>query len=198
MNDYMTNDRYQEMTILRTFLHEGEELRWTGRPYASVPYRPAPTFLLSALFVLGFSVFWMAMAAQAPGPFFLFGTPFLLMGVYLVYNATVGTKRALKRTLYAVTDRRVLIIRENRRGTECSDYVLSRLCGVDVMNLRGNAGSIRLRDGRAHIVEEGHAYIRVGNRRHAVVSEASVRDVLLMIDNVESVYRMISEGMRGN
>ena len=192
MEEYTTTNRYSETAIVRTFLQVDEELLWTGRPYASVPYRPSLSGVLSSLFMLAFSLFWTATAATGSIIFSLFGLPFIAVSVGTLYHSTVGSAFALKRTLYAITNRRVLIIRETRRGTDCTEYFFSRLHGVDLERVQGSVGCIRLRDTAVH--EQYHTVHRMEKRhRQTVQTEGEMRDMLLMIDNVQTVYRMISE-----
>ncbi|MBQ8174168.1 MAG: hypothetical protein IJ009_02070 [Clostridia bacterium] len=194
MKEYQTSERYQDMALIRTFLHEGEEILWTGQPYASA-YRPPFSGVLFSLFFLGFAVFWMVAAASASVGFSLFGLPFVAVGVFIFCSVTFGTRAQMKHTLYAVTDRRALIIRETRRGTDCTEYVFSRMQGVSMDRVQGNVGCIRFRDDLAY---EGVNY-RIGTTRHHIpTADVEMRIAFLMIDNVHAVYRLISERIGQN
>ena len=191
MYDQMTADRYTDMAVLRTFLHDGEEVLWTGRPYSGAPYRPPLSGVISSLFVVCFSLFWMALAATGSPFFALFGTPFLAIGLYTFATVVFGAKRQMARTLYAVTDRRAIILTENRRGTECTEYVFSRMQSVRMDRVQGNVGCIRFRDD----IPYGGVNYRVATTRYHVPASSGneLRMAFLMIDNVHTVYRLISE-----
>ncbi len=112
-------DRMEAEQIATRQLDPGERLLWSGMPGAG---RMAMSALPAALFGLpftGFAAFWIAMAfagtsrmPRTAGPwalFPLFGVPFLLVGLGIL-TAPLWAVLAAGRTVYAVTDRRVLII----------------------------------------------------------------------------------------
>ena len=61
----------------------------------------------------GFSFFWEAKALQAdqPLPDALFGVPFILIGLYMIVGRFAVDAWLRSRIFYALTDRRVLIVR---------------------------------------------------------------------------------------
>ncbi len=110
-------------------LQPGEQLAWYGQPS---PGRMAWRSLPAVLFAIpwtGFAIFWMLAAggfvwfahaktqpATAPsfsplnffGCFPLFGLPFVLIGLGM-FSSPLWMLRKARRTLYAVTDRRVIL-----------------------------------------------------------------------------------------
>lgn len=112
--------------IAQQELDSGERLLWAGR---GSPGRLAIKGIAATLFGIpftAFSLFWMYMAAGQRVPdisggrmtdyFWMFGVPFLLVGcgmlllpLWLYWQGT--------RTVYAVTDRRALIITGGRSRT---------------------------------------------------------------------------------
>ena len=106
--------------LLDAELDKDEQLGWSGQPR---PGRFARQYLPVALFGIlfgGFAVFWTCMAlfgvrqTGEAGPmrllFPLWGLPFILVGLSMLCSPLWGLRQA-KRTLYAVTDRRAIIIR---------------------------------------------------------------------------------------
>jgi len=86
-----------------------EKELWRGKP-ARIP------FILSALWgpqfpfglvFSGFSVFWMILASQAGGPFWLFGLPFFFVGLGVSFGASVRRLLAFRNAEYLITDKRV-------------------------------------------------------------------------------------------
>lgn len=124
----MLNERLRQ--FLNREVQPGEQLRWFGQPR---PWRMAIRSIPIVLFAIpwtAFSIFWMAMAggaawfshehtesATAPSLspmdlfacFPLFGLPFLLIGLGML-SSPFWMMRKARRTLYAVTDRRVIIL----------------------------------------------------------------------------------------
>lgn len=117
--------------IAQNELQSGESLLWTGVPD---PARASRAALLPALFGIpfaGFALFWIAGAYRGAhiasrgnsvfGFFPLFGLPFLLIGLAIVFSPLWAYLRALS-TVYAVTNQRVLIISgtRNRSVKSCT------------------------------------------------------------------------------
>ena len=121
-------DRMEAEQIATRALDPGEHLLWSGSPD---PGRSATQVLPAALFGIpfaGFAAFWMytayhmtARGAHLPGGwalFPLFGTPFLLIGLGVILSP-LWTYLGARRTVYAVTDQRALIISAvGARGVE--------------------------------------------------------------------------------
>jgi hypothetical protein len=77
-------------------------------------------FIPFTLLWCGFAVFWTVGASQAGGAFGLFGGPFVAVGLYVVVGRFFVDAATRARTVYGVTDRRVLIVRVGRRHTTTS------------------------------------------------------------------------------
>jgi len=86
---------------------------WTGQP------DPRRVLGHSDLFVIpfslmwgGFAVFWEVSVLISGGFFFMiWGIPFVLMGQYLIWGRLLHKRWQRQRTICAVTDRRVLVLR---------------------------------------------------------------------------------------
>jgi len=87
----------------------GEKPIWSGRPspIAYARRKGTRTFLLGIPF-LAFALFWVAKASEAPGAFWLFGIPFVLVGCGLVLSPLWFYFRA-GRTTYALTSTRAIV-----------------------------------------------------------------------------------------
>lgn len=103
---------------LREHLLPEERILWSGQPAPGVHFTTADIFLVPfSLFWGGFAIFWEISALKsipsgAPGAvnviFPLFGIPFVLMGLYLIFGRFIFKAWKKRRTYYAVTDRRVI------------------------------------------------------------------------------------------
>jgi hypothetical protein len=90
-----------------------EQLLWAGRPPAGLLLRPAEAFLIPfSLLWCGFAIFWECAAiTQIADPLFvLFGIPFVLMGLYIVFGRFVYDIKEREHTFYGLTNERVLIV----------------------------------------------------------------------------------------
>lgn len=98
-------------------LQPGERLLWQGCP------DPGVVFARQDLFLIPFSVLWCAFAALWEASAVaartwvgaLFGAPLVAFGLYLVAGRFLYKWRDRRRTRYAVTDQRVLVLRLRRR-----------------------------------------------------------------------------------
>ncbi|HML09980.1 MAG TPA: hypothetical protein VK432_03905 [Stellaceae bacterium] len=96
-------------------LLDREQLIWSGRPGQGLRLTSRDAFLIPfSLLWGGFAVFWESSVVRSNGPaFFRFwGVPFLAIGAYLVFGRFILDAWARAKTRYAVTNQRVLIVRE--------------------------------------------------------------------------------------
>jgi hypothetical protein len=105
------------MTINPSLLDPGERLLWSEKPNAgSYALRKGGLTSLVGIPFVAFSLFWVAMASTAssrtsdhPASFFwMFGIPFVLVGVGLVLSPLWYYWRGTQAT-YALTNRRAII-----------------------------------------------------------------------------------------
>jgi hypothetical protein len=106
-------------SALERELSSGERLIWSGQPRRGIRLRASDAFLIpfSSLWC-GFAIFWEVMAltatAKGGGPvalvFPLFGVPFVLMGLYLVFGRFIVDARMRECTFYGITSERIIIV----------------------------------------------------------------------------------------
>lgn len=190
MNETNYDTRATLYAALRPYLHDGEEVLWTGKPYASVPFVPNIGTVIFAIFFFGFSVFWTVGASAAGGAFGLFGLPFIGMGCFLIYQMLFGQKKQYKKTVYAVTDRRAIILTHTLRGASCTDFPFANLQSVTLSAVRGEAGSILF---PSFYTPNHYPSSHRGATTVYYTASGVPQNGFYMIDNVRSVYRLISE-----
>ena len=175
---------YRLKTLIDGELVDGEELIWTGQPR---PGRFAIRSLPIVLFGIpwtAFAVFWTCGAAgfklpdfSSPAAFFpLFGLPFVLIGIGML-TSPVWMMCKAKRTVYAITDRRAIILRSGW-STDVRSFDPEDLRDLRRKERRDGSGDIVI----AHdVVMSG----RHGPSRTAVG--------FLAIPNVREVERLLVE-----
>jgi hypothetical protein len=98
---------------LQSALEGGERVLWKGYPTQGLIVRGSDAFMIPfSLLWGGFAVFWEASVVRGHAPFFfmLWGIPFVAMGLYITIGRFFVDIWTRARTIYAVTDQRVLIL----------------------------------------------------------------------------------------
>ena len=197
MNHY-TSDRRDLRAELSPYLHPDETLLWTGQPYTTRKFRPNPLVAVFMLFWLGFAVLWTVMATSVGGFFGLFGIPFMLIGGYMVYMLFSGQKKQFGSTVYAVTDRRAIILYTDRRGVNCTEHLFAHLATVTMEEVQGTTGTIRFRPTTVyHNGYDPYEGYRGYRRRGISTTMVDQGGCFYAIEGVREVYRLISEQISG-
>ncbi|GKI16195.1 hypothetical protein CE91St44_26800 [Oscillospiraceae bacterium] len=146
--------------LLARQLAPGETVIWQGRPQRL--HGPAGAFGRLFGFVwLGFSCFWelMALTAARHGGVFglvfpLFGVPFVLIGLNLVFPNLLGGRRRAGMA-YAITNRRVLAVARGR----VTAWPLSSVEGVEKRYYKDGTGDLVLGNGQTRTTwDDGRSY----------------------------------------
>jgi hypothetical protein len=99
-------------SAVRRWLAPDERLLWEGKPdVRAYSMRGAWYLIPFSVMWAGFALFWEYNVITGNAPFFfsLWGIPFVLLGLYLVFGRIWVARREARNTSYAITDRRVLI-----------------------------------------------------------------------------------------
>jgi hypothetical protein len=104
----------EKVEFLRRSLRDGEQLLWAGQAPQGWRLTLPDMFLIPfSLIWGGFAIFWEYGVLNMPGPvdlfFALWGLPFVILGLYLIVGRFWVDALRRKNSLYAVTDRRILI-----------------------------------------------------------------------------------------
>jgi hypothetical protein len=107
--------------------------------------RPSDGFLIPfSLMWGGFAFFWeLSVLRTGLMPFALFGIPFVLVGLYLIVGRFWVDARARSSTVYAITDRRILII-SGVDGRKSQTIPLSTMTNVELRRTSDGRGTITL------------------------------------------------------
>jgi hypothetical protein len=132
-------------SALEPHLVGGERLLWTGRPDPSRRLTKTDVFAVPfSLMWGGFAIFWetSVIASGAPLFFWLWGVPFVAVGLYLIAGRFVYRSWQRRRTLYAVTDRRVLKLVRRRSGDSVEALFIDAVPAVNRELRRDGSGSV--------------------------------------------------------
>lgn len=111
-------DEDDARSVVQSRLVPGERIAWVGRP------DPAVNFTTADIYLIPFSVIWLGLAAfifamslsaspAAAGsevPFAIIPFLFVLIGVYYAVGRFFVKRWSKRRTIYAITDRRAIIL----------------------------------------------------------------------------------------
>lgn len=134
---------------LQPHLLPGESVRWLGRPDPRRLLNSGDIFLIPfSLLWGGFALFWeggvLGLGSQAPdhpvdGFFALWGVPFVVVGQYFIWGRFVYKRWDRRRTVYAVTDQRVLVL----KGRTLQSMFITQLPALNLSTRSDGSGSLQ-------------------------------------------------------
>ena len=184
-------------------LLSGETISWSGQPNPRVIFHKEDAFLIPfSLLWGGFAIFWEAGvtgfwgtgAHQAPSFFMLWGVPFVLIGQYLIWGRFFYDAWLKRRTHYAVTNRRVIVLQQGRRK-----LVSAYLDSLPVVAKEGpdsGPGTLQFTPATSFFSNFSGAASSPGRRNSfAGWNTMSLGDFPIFrdIDDLDSVYRQVSD-----
>lgn len=148
-------------------LDKDEHIFWQGRPVAGLSFQNTDMAgAAMGIFFMGFSIFWMNMAANitgsfdsgAPKLFPLFGIPFFLIGFYNAIGHVFWKAYLRSKTHYTLSNKRAFIATDHPgKGKLLQDYTIES--NTDLILKIGPPDSVwfagrkigfhRIEDGRA-------------------------------------------------
>lgn len=132
------------MEKFRYELNIGEKVIWSGQPQQGIILRSSDVFMIPfSLMWGGFAVFWEFTAITGGAPFFfwLWGIPFILAGFYMIIGRFFFDYVQRKKTYYALTNERVIIISGiSNQNTKSLD--ISKLPEININTKSSGKGTI--------------------------------------------------------
>lgn len=130
-------------------LYPSETILWSGQPLTSILFHGSDWFSIPfAVFWSVFTFFWEYSATNhfgqdgsPPWFFALWGIPFILAGQYMLWGRFVYATWQKQKVLYAVTNRRVMVITRAFSG-KFVDGDLRNLSSVSLTTRNDGAGTI--------------------------------------------------------
>jgi hypothetical protein len=169
----------------------GERLLWSDRPDPHRIFAPNDAWLVPFSILVGaFAIYWeIGVLAHIGSPdsyaFALWGTPFVLLGQYLIWGRFIYKRWDRERTVYAVTSKRVLAV----RGSSFRSVFISELPGINQSTRSDGSGTL----------DFGTASVGAGlwaNTGMDLLNRAGV-PAFYDIQDVRNVYRLIAEARSG-
>jgi hypothetical protein len=141
--------------VFSSELMPGETIQWTGRPNPAVIFHREDWMMIPfSLLWGGFAIFWFLGASgiwdiwtTRPSHAFHFfgliwGTPFVLVGQYLIWGRFVHNRWKKQRTYYALTNRRALIVEGGLGSRKSSSAFFETLSMIDAQVRADGIGRI--------------------------------------------------------
>ncbi|MFC1483363.1 hypothetical protein ACFL56_03785 [Candidatus Margulisiibacteriota bacterium] len=183
--------------IFQPDLLSDERLLWTGQPDPSKLFTKGDIFMIPfSLMWGGFAIFWETMAlsftvfSDAPDPvayiFPLFGLPFVIVGCYMIFGRFLLKKYKKKRTYYAVTNKRVIVLTQGRNKNIKAEF-LDKITSINKSTSSSGTGNIYF--GGSNFMTTMY-----GNTGMDFFASAYTKGTLAFYDipNVDSVYSIIN------
>jgi hypothetical protein len=174
-------------------LMAGESLLWTGRPNPGVIFHSDDLYVIPfGLLWGGFAIFWEAGVLGfwgngakngTPSTFMaIWGIPFIVIGQYLIWGRFIHDAWLKRRTYYAVTNRRVLVMQEGWKQKTSWVYISS----IPTVEREGTTTGT-LWFGPKLPIMGGRGQKTRGTSRFSIGDVPVFAD----IDELDSVYRMV-------
>jgi hypothetical protein len=176
-------------------LLSGESILWAGQPNRRVVFHKEDVFLIPfSLLWGGFAIFWEAGVSgfwannlrSGRWTFgMIWGIPFVLIAQYLIWGRFFYAAWKKKRTFYAVTNRRVIVVQNGWNRQMASSY-LDSLPTLIKEEGSGGLGSLRF-------AQQDSMWS--GRRGWGAWDGMAVGNVptFMDIEDVDSVYRLVSD-----
>lgn len=162
-----------------------ETLLWTGKPKQGIVFRSSDIFMIPfSLLWGGFAIFWETTVILTDAPFImrLWGIPFVLVGLFMIFGRFFYDSASRKRTIYGITENRV-IIKSGIFKKSIKSLNIKTLSDITLKEESNRSGSIIFGP------ENGFNGIFRGTGR--LGSNGKMTPSFEMIKNVRKVYRQI-------
>jgi len=187
-------------------LTSGEIIYWSGQPNPAVIFHKEDALLIPfSLLWGGFAIFWEAGVTgfwgasdhHAPSFFMLWGIPFIVIGQYLIWGRFIYDAWLKRRTHYAVTNRRVIVLQCAFSRKLVSAY-LDSLPMVTKDGVDGSPGTLQFTPVVSALGSFfSGASTQSSRRRNSFTGWSSISvgetPIFRDIDDLDSVYRLVSD-----
>ncbi len=184
--------------LIQQELSSGEQLLWSGKPKQGLILRSSDAGMIPfSIFWCGFAIFWEYMAVAHTGKnvpkevmiFPLFGIPFVLIGLYLVFGRFFVDMNQRTKTTYAVTSERVMILTSGLFvGNNTKSLSLRTMTDISLSEKNNGSGTITF--------GSTNAAFSLFNTPGRIWPGKMQGPMFEMIDNAKSVYETILKAQK--
>lgn len=170
---------------LHSDLMPGERSLWTGKPQQGIRFRASDALMIPfSLLWAGFAIFWESAVLIGGAPFFfgLWGIPFVLVGLYMIFGRFLVDAFLRSRTTYAVTGERILI-RSGLLNSTLRTVNLKTLADMSIETKKDGRGTLTFGQPNPLTLWYGNAGLFNNGRYSPAMFEG--------IENAQTVYHLI-------
>ena len=144
-----------QFDVFSSELSSDETVQWSGRPNPDVVFHKDHWGMIPfSLLWGGFAIFWLVGASgiadlwtNRPDKTFqwfgvIWGTPFVLIGQYMIWGRFLHKRWKKRRTYYGLTNRRALIVENGFKGRTVSSAYFENMALVDKWVRSDGIGSL--------------------------------------------------------
>lgn len=170
-------------------LISNEKILWMGRPGSGIRFRAADIYLIPfSMLWFGFAIFWeYSVLKMGVSIMAIFGVPFIVAGFYIFAGRFIWDMIKRKRTVYAVTNDRV-IIKSGVFNKVINSYYIKTIPALNLTEKNDGSGTITFGQNSG-----GNSFFN--NSRY--VSGFNPPTGLEFIEEVRKVYSLIVAQQRG-
>lgn len=133
----------EEYLFCRNLMAPEEHMLWHGKPEPGRIFTGQDVFMIPfSLLWCGFAIFWTVGASSAGGFFGLFGIPFVLVGLYMVFGRFIHRAYLQKNSYYVITNKRIY----RRRGKKIDFLSAASMPPYQCVIHKNGCGSIYFQD----------------------------------------------------
>ncbi len=191
-------------TPLDSYLDPSERLLWSGQPKQGLRLQASDAIMIPfSLMWGGFAIFWEAsalglfaahrnFAPSGPGQivswfFPLWGVPFVVVGLYMIFGRFFYDAALRKKTWYAVTDQRLIILK-SLFNSSVSSFDYAQLSGLNLTERGDHSGDITF--GAPFVAAE---YNTRSNRRTIIPGFYQLPDARRIYDLIRGAQQQVKK-----
>jgi hypothetical protein len=186
--------------VFQEYLLKDEKILWSGQPDPNIIFTPMDFFLVPfSLLWGGFAIFWEAEVLTTMSPtgapfpmkvmFPLFGSVFVIVGLYFIFGRFIFKKWKKRRTFYAVTNRRILSVSLGF-GHQFQEFNIRLLNGISKRIRADGIGTLTFGGNQSMFFNGGQFY---GNTGMEIMPFYNNQLAFYDIPNANEVHKLLAE-----